>query len=221
LNKKRASLNIFIVVAFFFLAYIVYSFQAGTVTINEPVDIANVTGTTVLINISISSILAGSDVDYVNFSFDNGTGVFQIIGSNTTQNLTVYTFTWDTTASGTGEGTNFTLLANVTFFNATGTDLNTSTDTNVNITVDNTAPTSITLNNPTDGTNSSDTSFDFNWTVIDNIATSLLCNLTVDGRINQTNIASANGTATTFTLAGFTDGQHDWNVTCSNQFQSH
>ncbi len=291
-----------------------YSFDAGTITIDSPADYANITGTNV-IQVTISNVVEGSNVTEVIFSFDNGTGEFQTIGTNDTQNLTEYTFNWDTTTAGTGEGTNFTLLANVSFFNETGTDVNSSIDTNENITIDNNAPdtltlnapenvtnsstqlitfnftatdtvasildcnltldptntsggevinssttvpngtemtfintieegihtwnilcldsvslsnqsdnqtltvdsstpSSVTLNNPADGANSSSTSFDFNWTVFDNIDSSLLCNLTIDSVVNQSDVESTNGTDTNFTLGGFTDGAHDWNVTC-------
>ncbi len=82
-------------------------------------------------------------------------------------------------------------------------------------TIDLVAPT-IALNAPADSSNTTATSTNFNWTAIDSFDVSLTCNLTVDGRVNQTNIGSVNNSATNASVGGFADGLHSWNVTCAD-----
>jgi hypothetical protein len=72
----------------------------------------------------------------------------------------------------------------------------------------------ITLNYPPDNYNTSQTSINFNWTATDDQDTNIDCNLTIDGVVNASNVASSNGTATNYTVSGFNDGTHYWNVTC-------
>jgi len=72
----------------------------------------------------------------------------------------------------------------------------------------------IALNYPPDGFNSSSRTINFNWTATDNFDTNLTCNLTIDGSVNASGIASLNGTATNYTVTEFGDGTHTWNVTC-------
>jgi hypothetical protein len=74
---------------------------------------------------------------------------------------------------------------------------------------------SIELNWPIIGYNSSSTSIELNFTVIDNGHTSLLCNLTLDGDVNNTDyIRAVNGSVTNYSLSGLSYGTHNWNVTC-------
>jgi hypothetical protein len=72
----------------------------------------------------------------------------------------------------------------------------------------------VTANSPS-GTAYSVASVTFNWTATDNLDTNLSCNVTVNGTVQTpTNIASQNGTATTATYGGYTDGLFLWNATC-------
>ncbi|MFC1733143.1 Ig-like domain-containing protein, partial [candidate division KSB1 bacterium] len=87
-------------------------------------------------------------------------------------------------------------------------------DTNI-LHVDKTKP-NIELNAPVNDYNTTpfNRSIVFNWTARDNIDSSMLCNLTVNGTNNASKVISANNTAITFALSGFEAGQYWWNVTC-------
>ena len=100
---------------------------------------------------------------------------------------------------------------NVTIWvNDTSNNVN---STLVGFTIDATAPYNINLNAPAN--NSVQTNpVNFNWTVSDNLATTLTCNLTIDSVVNVSNILSNNGTATNKTVTGFSVASHLWNVTC-------
>ena len=54
----------------------------------------------------------------------------------------------------------------------------------------------------------------FNWTTFDNLDDSLLCNLTIDGVVNVSNIVSMNGTPSNASVYNFNASAHYWNVTC-------
>jgi len=79
--------------------------------------------------------------------------------------------------------------------------------------VDNTPP-SVVLNSPSDSYSTEDTTINFNWTATDNHDNSLLCNLTIDGVVNASNIASTSGSPTTYSVSDLPGGTHYWNVTC-------
>jgi hypothetical protein len=80
-------------------------------------------------------------------------------------------------------------------------------------TVDTTKP-SVTLNYPDNSVTTSNTSFNFNWTARNGIDTVLSCNLSIDGAVNKSNVASPNNTPTNYSVSGFGEGSHLWNVTC-------
>jgi hypothetical protein len=107
--------------------------------------------------------------------------------------------------------TNGTYLWNVQCYDYMGNSAFNST--NYTIHVDSIIP-DISLNAPIDQYNTSDTYVDFNWTVVDNLDSSLLCNLTLNGTVNVSNIVSSNGTATNQTVEGFNAGTYYWNITC-------
>jgi PGF-pre-PGF domain-containing protein len=87
--------------------------------------------------------------------------------------------------------------------------------TNVTFFVDNVPPTKPQLlaPSPINNLNTTSTSFNFNWTVTDDMASTLVCNLTINGVVNQT-VVTPNNTATNKTVSGFIDGTYVWNVTC-------
>ncbi len=104
--------------------------------------------------------------------------------------------------------------------NATKTDYNNATR-QINLTQNNLSiitmtegisPT-ISLSYPTQGLTTIST-INFNWSASDNLDTSLTCNLTLDGVVNVSNIASANATYTNYTISNIADGSHSWNITC-------
>lgn len=76
----------------------------------------------------------------------------------------------------------------------------------------------IILNSPDNGSYIANNSVNFNWTAFDDLAATLNCNLTIDGIVNASNIASLNAIETNFTVYGFADGVHLWNVTCIDDF---
>jgi hypothetical protein len=53
------------------------------------------------------------------------------------------------------------------------------------------------------------------WTATDDIATNLLCNVTLNGSVVQTNVASTSGSPTT-TYASVSNGGYSWNVSCAD-----
>jgi hypothetical protein len=83
---------------------------------------------------------------------------------------------------------------------------NTNTSVTRNFTVDTGKP-SVSLNYPPSGIITSNISFNFNWTVVNGQDTSLSCNLTIDGVVNVSNVASLNNTATNYSVSGFGDGK--------------
>ena len=54
----------------------------------------------------------------------------------------------------------------------------------------------------------------FNWSVTDNFDTSLTCNLTINGTVNVSSIASSNGSFTNYSIRWFENGYYVWNITC-------
>jgi hypothetical protein len=84
-----------------------------------------------------------------------------------------------------------------------------------NFTIDRTKP-NIQLYYPGEAANFSNSTLIFNFTLIDNLDTSLLCNLSIDGNVSATNnnIASTNNTVVNMTETGIQDGNHNWSITC-------
>ncbi|MGB2601615.1 MAG: hypothetical protein WBD12_06400, partial [Candidatus Omnitrophota bacterium] len=115
-------------------------------------------------------------------------------------------------------------ISNTTLYNETGyynitvvyaaTQNYSSTYETHYITVQDTTKPQVTLNLPIDGYNSSLDWINFTWTVTDNYDENLTCNLTVDGVVNASNVYALNGTDTNYTVSGFNDGVHNWNVSC-------
>ncbi len=120
--------------------------------------------------------------------------------------------------SGNSPLNNYTLFSAIGIYNITAFYLETHNyssgyETHYVIVRDTTAPI-VELNNPTNGYNTSSTSINFNWTVLDNVDTNLSCNLTLDGVTNASNIASLNNTPVNYSVSTLNDGTHYWNVTC-------
>ena len=86
---------------------------------------------------------------------------------------------------------------------------------NVTTIADTTPPTQPLLHSPSpsDGIITSNTSFNFNWTVTDDLADTLTCNLTINSVVNQS-VLTQNNVTTNKTVSGFTDGVYGWNITC-------
>ncbi len=77
-----------------------------------------------------------------------------------------------------------------------------------------TTPPSISMDAPGNGYNTSSSSVNFNWTMTD-LNSSALCNITIDGAVNNTAyMLSTNATTRNLTVQNIPDGTHYWNVTC-------
>ena len=99
--------------------------------------------------------------------------------------------------------------------NCTDTTGLTGTDTARNFTIDLTKP-DIQLNFPgIDEVVAYDT-INFNWTVTDNMAANMSCDLYIDGSPNVTGINSLDGQATNHSVPDFSVGTHNWSVSCTD-----
>jgi hypothetical protein len=56
----------------------------------------------------------------------------------------------------------------------------------------------------------------FNFTVTDNVDSSLICNLTVDSTVQNKSFVANNNSVTNITVSGLYDGYHTWFVNCSD-----
>jgi hypothetical protein len=98
--------------------------------------------------------------------------------------------------------------------NCTDSNGFTGTVTPYNLYIDFTEP-SINLTKPDKGETLTSSTVQFNFTAFDNFDTSLLCNITINGTVNNTNpISATNGSNTNYNISGFTDGLFLWNTTC-------
>ncbi|MFH1133549.1 MAG: LamG-like jellyroll fold domain-containing protein [Nanoarchaeota archaeon] len=131
---------------------------------------------------------------------------------------TVFNGLFNTTTNGSGSGfyrvvVNLTNGSDVQLLNRNDSSLSAA----YNFTIDVSPPHNITLNYPTSGLTVAGSDINFNWTASDNFDDSMVCNLTVDGVVNVSNVASANHTGTNWTVVGFVNGAHQWNVTCEDE----
>ena len=74
----------------------------------------------------------------------------------------------------------------------------------------------ITLHNPINGFNTTNSSVVFNFTAVDNFASVLNCSITAKGNVIASGITAYNGTPTNIT-ASVQPGFTDWNVSCSDK----
>lgn len=92
-------------------------------------------------------------------------------------------------------------------------DANQSANYSIIIYVDTTKP-SINLTYPEESANFTTSSLVLNFTATDNLASSLTCNLTLDGIINRSNFEVQNASQSSTNISGLGEGTHYWNVTC-------
>ena len=82
-------------------------------------------------------------------------------------------------------------------------------------------PPDVTLNSPANfATFNLSNPVNFNWTATDDWDNSLLCNITLNGITNASNIVSPNATATNFTVTGINVGTYNWYVSCIDDAQN-
>ncbi len=93
----------------------------------------------------------------------------------------------------------------------------TSNSTSLTVTVDADAP-SVVLNYPGNNTNHTNSTMTFNFTTTDTIDGNLTCNLTIDGSVNQSDFGAESGNVTSRTVSGLIKGQHNWSVSCWDDF---
>ncbi|PLW80539.1 hypothetical protein C0585_02095, partial [Candidatus Woesearchaeota archaeon] len=96
--------------------------------------------------------------------------------------------------------------------NLPGFDILINQDKEILLTIDLTGPEEPILNYPENGANLSTSYVNFNWTAKDNVP-SILCNLTIDGIVNQSDIFSIVNESTNHTVQLY-PGDYLWNVTC-------
>jgi hypothetical protein len=76
----------------------------------------------------------------------------------------------------------------------------------------------VNLSMPYNGMNYSTRSILFNFTAYDNVDDTLMCNLSINGEVNETDIMADNGVPTTLTVSNFMPGTYYWNVTCTDGY---
>ncbi len=177
---------------------------------NTPLSRQNfTTGDVVVFNASISNG-SGTAIHVVRFQITNGTGQrFNISTSATNATL----FNASQVVNGVVDGNQTVII----FANDTAGNMNSSVNTT--IVIDTTAPQTPTLNQPTNDSTQTSGTVRFNWTVVDTLTTTMFCNLTLNGAVNQTVIATANGTQTNVSISGLVNGTHSWNITCLDAVQ--
>jgi len=99
--------------------------------------------------------------------------------------------------------------------NDSGTYSNSNESYVWNFIVDRTGP-KVSLNHPENDYTINTPLYTFNWTVEDNFATGLLCNITINDSVNGSNIESNNGAPTLFNVTGLRNGDFNWSVTCAD-----
>jgi len=123
--------------------------------------------------------------------------------------------------TGTTPAGNTTLLnlnlpegENTLYLQGTDDSGNAANSTAKTITVDLTAPT-VLLVQPINKTITGK-SVIFKWNTTDAIDTTLLCDLAIDGVVEETNISSTSGTTTQETISVSSFGVHNWSVSCDD-----
>jgi len=114
-----------------------------------------------------------------------------------------------TTNTTIGPLTNGSYILTLEAFDDTG---NIANSTNITIFVDQIPP-NITLNTPDNNSNFTTTSVDLNYTVIDSLDNTLVCELFLDGSQIDNRTAN-NNTPQVITASGLSEASHLWNVTC-------
>ncbi|RMD67944.1 hypothetical protein D6817_00115, partial [Candidatus Pacearchaeota archaeon] len=79
------------------------------------------------------------------------------------------------------------------------------------------SPPTIALIGPSNGTNLTSSNVNFTWNVTDNLNLEILCNITIDGKVNVSDISSNNGIYTSYVVNGLADGLHNWSVACRDR----
>jgi hypothetical protein len=76
------------------------------------------------------------------------------------------------------------------------------------------SPPTVSLEWPSGSNNILPDSINFTWIATDLMDDELLCNLTINGIVNESNIPSLNNSITSKEINGFTEGDYYWNAVC-------
>jgi len=192
----KKEVKIFCIYSLLFLSLTISVF-AFTITLQRPAENETIGPGTAgfplfSVNVTIDSL---SNITLVNVTIE---GIE--ICSNSTLNLTEYICTWN--VSQTGEG-KFTVLVNAT--NSSAGSIS-ALDNSTNVTLDFTAPV-VVINNPPNGTNTSDTTPEINFTITDNFDPIINFTIFVDGVTNGQTGGAQNGTDFLLNLSTLSEGQ--------------
>ncbi|MEA3255185.1 MAG: hypothetical protein U9Q22_05075 [Candidatus Altiarchaeota archaeon] len=180
-------------------------------TLTRPPDNGNITADTYMMNASVTDSGVGS-ISWVMFEYRKNDTASWKSACNDTDGAP-YNCTWNLTGLSDLTTYESRIRANDSLGNLGDYDAHTS------ITVDRKEP-AITLNSPPPGFNTTDTALVFNFTAVDNLASTMNCSLYIDSVLNQTNETTENNTATIFNVAGIPEGLHNWHVNCSDSINS-
>ena len=205
--------------------------EATNLSAVNPVSILrNTTNYTVYVDtavphtIALNSLTSGtnSTSSVLNFNW-TASDAFSAFAATMTCNLTIDGVINKTIAvtNGTMANSSITGFAdgrhewNISSCNDSALNTNTTGSEMRYLYVDTAVPHTIALNSLSSGTNISSTSLNFNWTATDAGSLVMTCNLTIDGVINKT-VTVASGVMSNFTVAGFAQGRHEWNISSCN-----
>ena len=160
---------------------------------------ANISGT-LRCNATITDDIAVSVVS-VNVTYPNGTNFTQTV-TNFSSN---YSFTF----------TDSVLIGNYTVSWLANDTSNNQRTANDSFFVNDSVRPIIYLTSPTNRSNET-SSLTFTFNVSENFHSSLNCSLFINGTLDQTDENVLNGTATSLNVNNLLDGDHNWNVTCTD-----
>jgi hypothetical protein len=184
-----------------------------TINVSAPPDITAPS----ISNINVSAITNQSAI--VNWNTDESGNSTITYGTTTALGSTT-----SNAAFQTAHNISLASLINNTlyYFNVTSCDLalNCNTTGPFNFTtlqnIQDITPPSLVLDTPADNATITSSSTTLSWTATDDIATSLQCNVTLNGSVIQTNVASTSGSPTTASATSLTNGVYYWNVSCAD-----
>ncbi|MBT6336091.1 DUF2341 domain-containing protein [Candidatus Woesearchaeota archaeon] len=156
-------------------------------------------------NFSLNAIVQDFSLNDTNFSI---TGSSVVLSNSTTYPSNVTIHVWDDLFNRTGipDGTyNFSIFAG---------DAATNTKNSSTLFVLDITPPIVVQNYPTSNLKINATSIAFNWTVTDNIASLIYCNLTINDVVRANDVLCINNTECTYTINSLTWADYTWNASC-------
>lgn len=108
------------------------------------------------------------------------------------------------------------ICTNLTSMQAGNVTFNVTSGGNYSINSSTVSPV-VTLNDPVNSFNASTETLSFNFTVSDDVSTSLNCSIYLNSILNQTNSTTLNGTLTNFEIQSLEEGDSSWYVSCLDE----